>query len=320
MLNTIRHMLSEASKACSPFVNKAVPSFVTKFTKEVAVFLKNRWFPPPFAVSLKEIPMVFYRNQFYEHAKINKIVFGEYFKLAHVQLGDTILVSTSAQHCKPEYRELASPELLINLNLADALIQEVQEKIPHSPNYCSRTFKADGVNGKELRNMVIKYEMNQMTRGRKSIVEKVRIFEKLKMGVCEELALAGMFYAWKKDPYQRIEMAGIIDGRHTFLVIGREKESNSADYKTWGKNCVICDPWANKYYPVAEVESELYDFLYTLEDESVEKGNYNGITYPYVRPFNPLEQSLECFSCFFKSSEEKQTVLSDLSKTIDLTS
>ncbi|MBA3814971.1 MAG: hypothetical protein H0X29_00305 [Parachlamydiaceae bacterium] len=255
---------------------------------------------------------MFYRNQFYEHAKANKIIFGEYFRPEHIQPGDTILVSTSAQRCKPDYRDLAPSELLVNLNLADALIQEVQEKIPLSTNYSSRTFKAEEVNRKELIRLSLKFQDLEFNGLRKrSILEMVRIFEKIKMGNCSDLALAGLVYALKKNPFQRIEKAIIVDGNHAFLVIGREKESNAADYKTWGKNSVICDPWANKCYPVAKVERELYDFLGCYEDESVNERNYNGIRYPYVRPFNPLKQSLECL---FISRKE---ILSDLSETAD---
>lgn len=41
---------------------------------------------------------------------------------------------------------------------------------------------------------------------------------------------------------------------HAVVVIGRNPQSNPEDRRTWGKNTVICDPWADEVYPLYDVE------------------------------------------------------------------
>lgn len=40
------------------------------------------------------------------------------------------------------------------------------------------------------------------------------------------------------------------------LVIGRNPHSDPDDINTWGKNAVICDPWANRFYEANQFKLE----------------------------------------------------------------
>ena len=45
-----------------------------------------------------------------------------------------------------------------------------------------------------------------------------------------------------------------VDGyKHAFVIIGRERGSDTADFRTWGDDAVICDPWRDV---VATVRSQ----------------------------------------------------------------
>lgn len=48
---------------------------------------------------------------------------------------------------------------------------------------------------------------------------------------------------------------------HSFLVIGRDPQSEVANYATWNKSAVICDPWANRYFPATELRVQLNDIF-----------------------------------------------------------
>lgn len=43
---------------------------------------------------------------------------------------------------------------------------------------------------------------------------------------------------------------------HVMLVIGRNPCSKPDDIDTWGKNAVIYDPWANRFYEANQFKSE----------------------------------------------------------------
>ena len=242
-----------------------------------------------------------YRNQFYDLCAAHQ-VFAWNIHPADVGPKDTILISPPAQPCRPEYKELPSPELQANLKCAESIFQYVQRKVPHCPNYGSRTG--------DLSPMGIpldpEFSALDLLSEDYSLLEVVEKIERNKSGCCEAMTYVGMIYAWKTYPDIMVEAGSIGRGRHTFLIIGREQTSNFRNYRTWGKNCVLCDPWAGKYYPFSKLENELYDFQTVL----LSRGPGHRITYPYVRPFDPQTQCILLHFAEPFSEEERHWILS----------
>ncbi|MCA0402980.1 MAG: hypothetical protein LCH30_04190 [Proteobacteria bacterium] len=80
-------------------------------------------------------------------------------------------------------------------------------------------------------------------------------FKKLienKMGFCGELSILAFEYLAKRYPIS-IDICRFEGGDHILLVLGRPSGSNKDNIETWG-DAVICDPWANKAYPVKQLE------------------------------------------------------------------
>lgn len=44
---------------------------------------------------------------------------------------------------------------------------------------------------------------------------------------------------------------------HVMLVIGRDPSTDPTSPSTWGETTVICDPWAERSYPVARFNEEM---------------------------------------------------------------
>jgi hypothetical protein len=47
-------------------------------------------------------------------------------------------------------------------------------------------------------------------------------------------------------------------GDHAFVVIGRAQGSDASNYKTWGGDAVVCDPWGDDAFPASDIPSKLY--------------------------------------------------------------
>lgn len=69
-------------------------------------------------------------------------------------------------------------------------------------------------------------------------------------------------YIVLNKPHLNAEIYDIATGDHTFLVIGRPKESDAHDPSTWGEQAYICDPWADTVYPTSEYLSKTKAFVY----------------------------------------------------------
>jgi hypothetical protein len=72
-----------------------------------------------------------------------------------------------------------------------------------------------------------------------------------------------------------IEIVGIENGDHVFVVIGRRSGSNLNDFTTWGKSAVVVDAWAGDVYPASELSHKLNDFVF------YNRGKIRCITFPY---------------------------------------
>ena len=88
-----------------------------------------------------------------------------------------------------------------------------------------------------------------------SIISKInkKALKKYGFGNCGEQAQAAFVFL-KKLGCCSIDFCITTKGSHNLIVIGREKISNPDDISTWGKNAVVCDPWAEKAYLLSEFE------------------------------------------------------------------
>jgi|AACY02.16.fsa_nt_gi hypothetical protein len=46
-------------------------------------------------------------------------------------------------------------------------------------------------------------------------------------------------------------------GDHAWVVIGRALGSHDGDYRRWGPNAVVCDPWGDVVFPAIQVPQTL---------------------------------------------------------------
>ncbi|GAB4185751.1 MAG: hypothetical protein Tsb0015_02920 [Simkaniaceae bacterium] len=65
----------------------------------------------------------------------------------------------------------------------------------------------------------------------------------------------------KENDFPKIDVMYIHNGNHVFIVLGRNIDSDPSDYKNWGPDALVLDPWANKIYPASQIEQELFDFI-----------------------------------------------------------
>ena len=172
-----------------------------------------------------------------------------------------------------------------HLDLAKKIVEYIQKTILFSTNYHCKFFPEltggalDDFNQKSaLFGLVRKYNTSKLD-------EIVGFAMKYNMGNCSEMAAVGFKYAKTHLPDVNVEIFQIQKGDHVFLVLGRDPNSDPSDYKNWGADTVICDPWAKAYYPVDQLEKYLMDYIAS----AVIGGELRAI----VQPFNPFTQSLE---------------------------
>lgn len=234
------------------------------------------------------------RERFFKLCKEHNIIAKQQCNRPYeIPMGATILVSAPIERCKAEYKSQASQAMLRHFDLAEKLFDYVLDKVPHAVNFPSKTLNPDK---HEHRKMALHMHCYhgftvRNPRGHKKGLDWAKDVKDFKGGVCEDLAHVGKLHAWKKYPNQKVEFASIVarpstnsytsyKGRHSFLVIGRQEDSDHLDFTTWGKDCVICDIWAGKYYPVNKVNEEMYNYIGTLLTDAVY------FPYPYVYPFD----------------------------------
>lgn len=77
-------------------------------------------------------------------------------------------------------------------------------------------------------------------------------FQILKGAFCEELSHLTKIEIMKKFPGANVEVVTLEGGNHAMLVVGRHKDSDPLNFKTWGNDAIFCDPWAKKIYPTSD--------------------------------------------------------------------
>lgn len=76
------------------------------------------------------------------------------------------------------------------------------------------------------------------------------ISQTLLLGDCGFFSSYALGYLRNKYPDLAIELVQL--KVHTLLVFGREASSDIKDIKTWGKDALLYDPWANKSFPASQ--------------------------------------------------------------------
>lgn len=75
--------------------------------------------------------------------------------------------------------------------------------------------------------------------------------KKYQFGNCGEQAQTAFVFL-KKKGVCNLDFCSTSIGGHNLVVIGRESGSNPEDISTWGDSAVICDPWAERAYPLSD--------------------------------------------------------------------
>jgi hypothetical protein len=161
------------------------------------------------------------------------------------------------------------PSLTENITKAEEAVKYVLKEVPVSPNYLERLqidwSKEDctmsGFHGLSTTAFELAFgELCFETFDEAAIQKLAEKAEECQMGTCLEMSAAGYQYVKKKYPDLKVEIFSIEKGNHVFLVIGRDPKSKPEDYKNWGSDAVVCDPWGNKFYPAAQLEKNLNSF------------------------------------------------------------
>ncbi|HEX8639198.1 MAG TPA: hypothetical protein VF692_14105 [Pyrinomonadaceae bacterium] len=76
--------------------------------------------------------------------------------------------------------------------------------------------------------------------------------EQFGCGNCGEQSAIAFVYLRRQKTFP-LDWMEVNDFEHGFVIIGRKRGSDTTDYRTWGDEAVICDPWRDV---VATVRSE----------------------------------------------------------------
>ena len=97
------------------------------------------------------------------------------------------------------------------------------------------------------------YELYANIRTQQIIMEKsAAAAVQFGCGNCGEQSAIAFVYLRQQKTFP-LDWMEVNDYEHAFVIIGRRRGSDPADYRTWGDEAVVCDPWRNV---VATVRSE----------------------------------------------------------------
>lgn len=78
------------------------------------------------------------------------------------------------------------------------------------------------------------------------------------VGNCGEQAAVALMFLHEFHRVKPLDyMSYNKPGDHAWVLIGRKKGSKTADYKSWGDDAVVCDPWGGVAFPAIEVPQKL---------------------------------------------------------------
>lgn len=87
--------------------------------------------------------------------------------------------------------------------------------------------------------------------------------ETTKAGNCYEMANLGLLYPSGSVNVELFELKDPCD--HIFLVVGRDPKTNPENPSEWNPETVICDPWAQAYYPASRYTEFLMNYKGLVE-------------------------------------------------------
>lgn len=193
--------------------------------------------------------------------------------------------------------------LEFNLQLANEILEDTLNAVPFSANNIDRSREIIEKKA-EKRGLVVKdltpivneawrllranrrRSSSENTKQKGSSFNEAKIIAKnmssVGVGNCWEMAIVGLFKGMEKGIWNiQLERAYLVNGDHTFLVIGRDRRSDPKNYKTWGPDAVVMDAWAGKVYKLDDLQN-----LYDYKGMDVKTGK------PYLKKFDPNRQSL----------------------------
>ena len=142
-----------------------------------------------------------------------------------------------------------SPELWTNLRLAFFAIQEVKKILIYGADNRVNPNPEAGKRIEAFRNSPYPQRPHRY----------IALAEKYQAGRCGEHTELAYFILLSSG--KRLEIIASHMLNHCFLIIGREPNSKLNNHTTWGRNAVVCDPWANRYYPAEAFEYQINDSL-----------------------------------------------------------
>lgn len=211
-------------------------------------------------------------------------------------------------------------ELLQNLRTAKKVIEYAQKIVLFSSNYPQRSKIV-----REFINSTQADEVNCYLDSIEDAFTEIKAKSGLdpelrahlfRMGNCSEMTSVGIIFAQEENLTDSIEKFCIIGGDHVFSVIGRDPRSDPSNYKTWGKNAVVCDPWSGAYYPAFLLEDYLKDYKGLVHLP-------NGVWECEVERFNPeiqelaIHPPLHSHSIPYDEEGVIQNLISDLTYLLD---
>lgn len=79
-----------------------------------------------------------------------------------------------------------------------------------------------------------------------------------RIGQCGEMCHVIFCYLLDKFGVEtKIDILQFDGGNHCFIAVGRGMGSTLSDYRTWGPDAIVIDPWALTYFPASEMENLL---------------------------------------------------------------
>ena len=163
----------------------------------------------------------------------------------------------------PKYSFPRDEQLMTHLMMAYLAIKCVKKLVTHGaanrPDSTPEAFFRVllSVAWMEEQKKKIENDANKATEERVLLARATTVF---RAGNCEAQATCAFGYLFRDLKVSNMEIVRLKQD-HCFLVIGRDPQSDIADYSTWGKNTVVCDPWASRYFPATDLRYQLNDIF-----------------------------------------------------------
>lgn len=79
-------------------------------------------------------------------------------------------------------------------------------------------------------------------------------------GNCFDLSTCAFNYFLNEKFSDKVDLYGIKNGNHAFLVMGKDEKCFSDDHTTWNLDAIVCDIWDRTIFPVSLIPTHLTEF------------------------------------------------------------